>query len=70
MRELIAAAAKKKPLIALIDPDASRGGLSLDQIREELREAEGSYARWGLDTAATPGGDALYAQLAHAPIEW
>ena len=71
MRELVASTMKAKPIIALIDPDASRGGLSLEQVRERLVSAESRYGAWGFDAATTPSGSALYDHLfAREPIEW
>jgi len=71
MRELVASTRMRKPIIALIDNDASRGGLSLDEVHARLLKAEGSYAKWDLDAAATPSGQALYDHLfASEPIEW
>ena len=71
MRELVASTRMRKPIIALIDPDASRGGLSLDEVHAGLLKAEGSYAKWGFDTETTPSGEALYSHLiANEPIEW
>ena len=36
--QLIAATAMAKPIIALVDPDESRGGLSMEAIRTQLLE--------------------------------
>jgi hypothetical protein len=71
MRELVATTTKRKHTIALVDPDASRGGLSLQEVQVHLLEAEAhSYAKWGFDTT-TPNGEALYSYLFQAePIEW
>ena len=50
MRELVAAATLDKPLVALIDLDESRGGLSLDQIQEQLLEANRvAVHKWGCE---------------------
>ena len=71
MREIISATTKGKPIIALIELDASHGGLTNAQILSQLLEAEASYSKWGFDAAATPDGRALYEHLfASAPIEW
>ena len=72
MRELVSSTAKQKPIIVLIDPDASRGGMSLDEVKAQLVEADELYAKWAFNEK--PGalrGEALYAHLfAHEPIEW
>jgi len=71
MRELVATTTKQKPTIALTDPEALYGGLSLKKVKEQLLEAEGSYAKWNFDALATPNGQALYDHLFLAePIEW
>lgn len=70
--ELVAACTRQKPIIALVDPDASRGGMSLDEVHARLQNAESSnYGRWGFDRQITPSAAALYDQLtAREPIEW
>lgn len=70
MRELIAATTKGKPVVALLEPDASRGGLTLDEIRERLDEAERHYfGKW--DLMGSPSAGMLYAHLfRRPPIEW
>ena len=39
MRELVASTRKMKTIIALLDPDTSKGGLSLAQVHAQLLEA-------------------------------
>ena len=71
MRELVSSTTMAKPIIALVEPDAPRGGLSLEEVRAQLLEAEGSYAKWGFDATTTPSGPALYDHLfANEAIEW
>ena len=84
MRELASSVAKKKPIIALIDLDESRGGLSLEAVHDQLIAADGLALKWkflGMQEASSgaeyqeahiwPGGEALHAQLfADEPIEW
>jgi len=70
MVELSATVMKAKPIVALVDPDASRGGLSKEQIREELLAAEGNFEKWGFADDC-PRGVALYnALFAVEAIEW
>jgi len=70
MRELISTVTKQKPLIALTDPETSHGGLSLEEVREQLMEADGLYEKWGF-TEAMPSGQELYSALfASETIEW
>ena len=69
--QLIKSTQLNKPVIALTDSDASRGGLSREQIYTRLLEAEASYDKWESDAAATPAGPALFEHLfAHDSIEW
>lgn len=72
MLELVSSAAKQKPIIALIDPDASRGGMSLNEVKMQLVEVDELYAKWAFNEK--PGalrGEALYTRLfAHESIEW
>ena len=72
MRELVSSTLKRKPIIALIDPDASRGGLSLDECHAQLLEADAMYAKWDFNTEPDgPRGQELYDHLfKHEPIEW
>ena len=70
MLELVSSAAKKKPLIALVDPDARRGGLSCEQVLDGLIEADRLYEKWGFETDA-PRGKELHDHLfAHEQVEW
>jgi len=50
MRELVASVNKQKELIAMVDPDASRGGLSLKEVHAQLLDADGMYVKWGFRT--------------------
>lgn len=85
IRELVATTNQNKPVIALIDLDATRGGLSLEEVRKQLLETDGMYVKWGFmpndDDAPKsgadrgliwPGGEALHDHifLAAEPIEW
>ena len=85
VRELVASVKNQKPLLALTDPEASHGGLSLHQIHQQCVEADESQWRWGfkLDSESErstheyhgdfvwPGGQELYnALFASEPIEW
>ena len=71
MRELIASKMRDKPIIALLDPEASHGGLTVDEVSAQVLAVEGSYTKWELDEARTPDGQALLSHLfAYEPIEW
>ena len=70
MRELAFSVRKGKPIIACLDLDASRGGLSLEQIKTELAQAEESYEKWSF-ASDTPKSDELFAALTREdPLEW
>ena len=77
MREVLRAVATKKPIIALLEPEAKHGALSHDEIRAHLIEAGGYYERWGLAAEvkswgyALPNADEIHdALFANEPIEW
>jgi len=72
MREAVSSTSMRKPMIALIDPDASRGGLCIEQVKQELLEADELYARWGFNEGSDGlRSQALYDHLfAFEPIEW
>ena len=75
MRELVSATSKQKPLIALIDPDASRGGLSLEQVHAQLLEADDLYLKWGFncqhESIQVVRAQALFEHLfAFEQVEW
>eukprot|EP00966_Prymnesium_polylepis_P054373 1257084-Prymnesium_polylepis.2 len=69
IRELIATAKKNKPVIALIEPDKSRG-LSVQQVHEQILQAAEHYKDWGIDDAAPHGQDLIDHVFANEPIEW
>jgi len=77
MRELLRANFDQKPILALIEPEAKRGGLTQEKVQAQLQAAEGSYARWGLADEMrewpyeVPRPAMLYYSLVStAPIEW
>jgi len=69
IRELIATAKKNKPVIALIEPDKSRG-LSVQQVHEQILRAADHYMDWGIDDAAPHGQNLIDHVFANEPIEW
>ena len=73
MRELTHTVHVGKPLICVIEPDPTRGGLSRDEVKEQLECAKrASYDKWGFAKGTTPDSGALYNALYErvAPIEW
>lgn len=70
MRELVASVRQRKPVIALLEPDAKRGGLSQSKVRSALVRAEDSYPNWEFGVE-TPSSHELYGHLfADEPVEW
>jgi len=70
VRELIAAAKRGKPVIAIVDLDESRDGLSLQQVHEQVLRAADHYEEWGIEVGA-PHGQELFDHLfTIEPIEW
>ena len=47
-----------KPIVALMDSDKTRGGLTVEEVRAQLLEAEGRFKSWGFKAGTTPGGAA------------
>ena len=70
MRELVSSTEMRKPIIALIDSDASRGGLSLGEIQTQVLEADGMYAKWEFNQNGLAGQELYDHLFAHDPIEW
>ena len=70
MREIISSVRKGIPIIALVDPDANRGGLTMQQIRTQLVEAQANYERWDFDIGCPGADDLMEALFREEPIEW
>ena len=72
MRELVASTTRQKPIIALVDLDMSRGGMSLIEVHTQLLEADALYEKWAFNNESdAPRGKVLYDHLVtHEPIEW
>ena len=77
MREILRAVVTGKPIVALLEPEAKHGGLTQEQIRAQLIEADGYYMAWGLAEEVASWGyeiptpDKMYdALFAREPIEW
>ena len=48
MRELLRAIFDKKPILTLVEPEARKGGLTREQVWQQLQAANAKYAGWGL----------------------
>ena len=77
MRECLKAMAESKPIIALIEPQSDKGGVSKLEVRESLRKAVSSFHQWGLANEmqtwgfAVPTADEVYDFLFSGEIlEW
>ena len=71
MREIRSAVRKGKPLLAVLEPEVGKGGLSVSEITHQLLAADDNYARWGFADDDGPHGEELVAALfAEEPIEW
>ena len=72
MREIRSCTEKKKPMIAVLDPESASGAMSLEEVKGELVEADAMYGRWGFAGDDGPDGMACIAQLLlqAEPIEW
>jgi len=69
MRELLRAFHLKKPIITLQEQDQKKGGLTPEQVRRQLHEADAMLTRWGLSeeleewNCPRPTPDQLYDAL-------
>ena len=48
MRELLRAVLTGKPIVAMLEPEVLKGGLSLEQVKAMLAAADERYEGWGL----------------------
>jgi hypothetical protein len=70
MIELRSTVAKGKPVLALLEPEACHGGLTTEEVREQLVKSDAYYAKWGFGDDG-PRGAELYDALFHdEPVEW
>ena len=79
MRELLRAVVKKKPMFSLVEPEAKKGGLTFDEVRQQLddNDAHGFYDKCGLSKEVAEwshpmpsAGELFDALFAKEPIEW
>jgi hypothetical protein len=67
--ELHSSVKAQKKMIALVESDQKRGGMTQAQVLETLHEAEARYESWKLDNP--PDADTIHARLfLEAPIAW
>ena len=50
MIEIRSTVSKGKPIIPVLDPDKTRGGLTKEQIREQLIQSDDAWEKWGFNT--------------------
>ena len=73
MIEIRSTVSKGKPIVPVLDPDRTRGGLTKEQIREQLVESDGKWERWGFNTddLGDDKGEELYSTLfSYEPVDW
>lgn len=71
MREIRAAVRMNKPLLAVLEPEVGKGGLSVEEVRHQLRLADASYGKWGFGGDGGPSSEQLVEALFKLePIEW
>ena len=69
--ELVATTRTSKPTIALVEPDVQKGGLTLEQIRTSLIEAEERLRKRAQGANQRATADQIYSVLfKNEPIEW
>ena len=67
--ELHSSVKAHKKMIALVESDAKRGGLTPAQVLETLHEAEARYESWKFDDP--PDADTIHKRLfQEEPISW
>ena len=59
-----------KRLQPLLDPEANHGGLTREQIHEQLHAADANYGKWGFDDDGPRGAALEEALFSIQPIEW
>ena len=70
MRELISSTQKRKRMIACLDLDTTRGGMSRDEVQRQLLEAEERYAGWRFPDDCPTGTELFKALFKDDPLEW
>ena len=70
MVELHATVREKKRIIALVDSDVSRGGLTVTEVREQLCKADTLQSEWGFTDDGLNGTELYEALFREDPIEW
>ncbi len=78
LRELLRALFDKKPILALTEPEAKKGGLTTEEVRAHLEEAEANFEYYGLADNMSQWGfvppptatDMLNALYADEVVEW
>ena len=69
--EIRASVKMGKLIIPVVDPDASKGGLTQDQVHEQLLKAEKElYGKWQFGDIGVSAEDLYTALFAQSPIEW
>jgi len=70
MIEIRSSCMQGKPILALMEPDVHRGGLSKDAVRKQLLDADANYGKWGFGSDGPNGAMLCEALFAQEEIEW
>ena len=73
MIEIRSTVLKKKPIIPVLDPDKSRGGLSKEEILAQLVDSDSKWGKWGFDTdglGEAKGKELFETLFSYEPVEW
>ena len=70
MIELRSAVMKGKRIQPLLDPESNHGGLTREQIYDQLVAADANYSKWGFDDDGPKGAELEKALFEQDPIEW
>ena len=70
MIELRSSVKKQKPIIALMDPEKGKGGLTKEEVHAQLLEADDSYAKWSFEDDGPRGEELFVALFSTNYIEW
>jgi hypothetical protein len=71
MIEIRASVRQGKLIVPLVEPDVSKGGLTKQQVREQLIKAEEtSFEKWGFGGTGQFAEELFAALFLNEPIEW
>ena len=68
--ELRACVKQGKLIIPLLDPDTGKGGLTKDEVHEQLVKAEKSFEKWFSNDDSTTAEELFAALFVNEPVEF